>query len=116
MKSYLMIVFCFVLLNTTAGFENCNFFNNSVIVSYASDNVTFGCDQSPNFTMCEMFKEVRVWDQRCTYIKSDPYYEGQCPRVKHLGSETRCEYGLGGIRQNGNNLFYFNSVETFHIY
>ncbi len=108
MESYLIIVFCLVL-NTTAGFENCTFFNNSVIVSYASDNVTFGCDKSPNFTMCEMFKEVRVWDQRCRYIKDHRYYEGQCSRVQYIGSERKCEYLLKDIRHNGNDLFYFSS-------
>ncbi len=109
MESHFIIVFCLVL-NTIEGFQNCNFFNNSVIVSYESDSLKFGCDKSPNFTMCEMFKEVQVWDQRCTYIKDHHYYKGQCPRVKHLGSETRCEYSLENIRQNGNDLFNLNLV------
>ncbi len=109
MESYFTIVFCLVLLNTIEGFENCNFYKNSIIVSYESDTRQFGCDKSSDFTLCEMFKEVRVWDQRCTYIKGHDYYKGECSRVKHLWSETRCEYSLGSIRQNGNNLFYFSS-------
>jgi len=109
MESNFIIVFLLVL-NTIAGFKNCNFFDNSVNVSYVSQNITFGCDKSPNFTMCEMFKDKFDWDQRCSYRKDHTYFKGECPRVKHLGSETRCEYSLENIRKNGNDLFYFNPV------
>jgi hypothetical protein len=110
MESYLLIVFCLVL-NTTEGFENCNFLNNSIIVSYGSDSLTFGCDKSPNFTLCELFKEVRVWDQRCYYIRSHSYFQGKCHRVQYVGSETRCEYLLEDIRQNGNDFI----LKSLHL-
>ncbi len=109
MELYVIIVFCLVL-NTIEGFDKCNFFNNSVIVSYESDSRKFGCDKSPNFTMCEMFKDKYDWDQRCSYVQNHTHYKGQCNRVKHNGTETRCEYSLENIRQNGNDLFYFNPV------
>ena len=114
MESYYIIVFC-LALNTIEGFENCNFYKNSIIVSYESDTRQFGCDKSSDFTLCEMFKEVRVWDQRCKYIKDHDYYKGECPRVKHVKtSERRCEYQLENIRQNGNDWVYFNSFLIFH--
>ena len=109
MKSYFIILFCLVL-NPIDGFENCSFANNTVITTYESASITFGCKKNSNFTMCHLFKENFDFYQRCSFIKNDDHFKGQCPRVKYVGSETSCEYKIEEIGQNGNDFGQFNLI------